>query len=58
MERAVMENWQWKKKKLRLKPSFPPKSMSLSQKTSSDFAKPPKSEVTKHLKPKDPAVKG
>ena len=34
-----------------LETNFLPKSVSSSQKTSSDFAKPPKSEVTNHLKP-------
>ena len=41
-ERTAVENWQWKKRKSRSKPSFLPKSMSSSQKTASDFAKPPK----------------
>ena len=48
---TAVENWQWKKTKAHLKPSFPPKSVSSSQKTWSDFAKPPKSEVTNRLKP-------
>ena len=40
----------WMKRMLRSKPSFSAKSVSSSQKTSSDFAKPPKSEVMNHLK--------
>ena len=50
-ERTEVENWQWKKRKSCSKPSFPPKSVSSSQKTASDFAKPPKSEVMNRLKP-------
>ena len=50
-ERTVVENWIWKKRKSRLKPSFPLKSVSCSEKVSSDFAKPPKSEVMNRLKP-------